>query len=181
MGFPPRKIIITTTHKASDESRSLSKLLEHIIPNATYIPRGSKNIDEILLISLEADAEYIFVCHSKGNKVTEIKFYLIVEDQLKLLDRYMKIYEYIDYKIFGWPTMPEKGPLSVSREVRNVNPEIIDFMEKMFRLEVGLKTRLWLLVDTDKYEGYLQFVDALTVKPFTHLRISIKSNNQRKL
>ena len=74
--------------------------------------------------------------------------------------------------------MPETGPLSVSREVRNNNPEIIDFFEKMFRIVVGTKTELWLLVDVVKNEGYLQFVDALTIKPFTHLRISIKSKSR---
>jgi len=178
MGISPRELIITTTHKASEESRSFSKFLEHIIPFATYVPRGSKNIDEILMISLEVNAEYVFICHSKGNKITQIKFYTIVNNQLELLDQSMKIYEYIDYKIFGWSAMPEIGPLSVSREVRNNNPEIIDFFEKMFRIVVGNKTELWLLVDVVKNEGYLQFVEALTIKPFTHLRISIKSKSQ---
>ncbi|MCE7734679.1 MAG: hypothetical protein GPJ54_07375 [Candidatus Heimdallarchaeota archaeon] len=178
MGISPRELIITTTHKASEESRSFSKFLEHVIPFSTYIPRGSKNIDEILMVALETRAEYVIICHSKGNKVTEIKFYTIVKNQLKLLERSMRIYEYIDYKIFGWKSMPEKGPLSVSREVRNNNPEIIDFFEKMFRIVVGSKTELWLLVDAVKNEGYLQFVDALTIKPFTHLRISIKSKSQ---
>ena len=178
MGISPREIIITTTHKASEESRSFSKFLEHVIPVATYIPRGSKNIDEILNISLEANAEYVFICHSKGNKITEIKFYTIVKNQLELLEQSIRIYEYIDYKIFGWKAMPERGPLSVSREVRNNNPEIIDFLEKMFRIVVGSKTELWLLVDIVRNEGYLQFVDALTIKPFTHLRISIKSKSQ---
>lgn len=178
MGNPPRQLIITTTHKASEESRSFSKFLEHVIPFSTYIPRGSKNIDEILMISLEAKAEYVFICHSKGNKITEIKFYNIVKNQLELLEQSMKIYEYIDYKIFGWKTMPETAPLSVSREVRNNNPEIIDFLERMFRIVVGRKTGLWLLVDFVKNDGYLQFVDALTIKPFTHLRISIKSKSR---
>ena len=178
MGISPPELLITTTHKASEESRSFSKFLEHVIPFATYIPRGSKNINEILMISIEMKAEYVFICHSKGNKITEVKFYTIVKNQLELLEQTLKIYEYIDYKIFGWKTMPETGPLSVSREVRNNNPEIIDFLEKMFRIVVGSKTELWVLVDVVKLDGYLQFVDALTIKPFTHLRISIKSKSQ---
>lgn len=178
MGISPRELLITTTHKASEESRSFSKFLEHVIPFATYIPRGSKNINDILMISIEMKAEYVFICHSKGNKVTEIKFYTIEKNQLKLLEKSMRIYEYIDYKIFGWKEMPETGPLSVSREVRNNNPDIIDFLERMFRIVVGRKTELWLLVDVVKNNGYLQFVDALTIKPFTHLRISIKSKSR---
>lgn len=180
MGLPPQEILITTTHKASEEARSLSRVLEHVIPHSTYISRGSKNIEEITIAAIETKAEFIFICHSKGNKATEIKFYTIEKGQLTQLKYFLKIYEFIDYKIFGWPALPERGPLSVSREVRNTNPEMIEFFEKLFRLEVGSKTGLWLLVDAEKYEGYLQFVDALTIKPFTHLRINIKFSNSEK-
>ncbi|MHA2276799.1 MAG: hypothetical protein ACXAC2_13585 [Candidatus Kariarchaeaceae archaeon] len=147
MGQLPQKIIITTTHKASEEARSLCKVLEHVIPSAFFITRGSKNIKDITAIASENDAEFVFICSSKGNSVSEILFYAAQGDELIKLDYILKIYEYVDYKIFGWKSLPEVGPLSVSREVRNNNPELVDFFERMFRVVVGGKTSLWLLVD----------------------------------
>jgi rRNA maturation protein Rpf1 len=173
MGQLPQSILITTTHQASEEARSLCKVLEHVIPESYYLSRGSKSIKEISEIATQNDVEYVFICSSKGSMVSEILFYVLQGEGLNRLDYKLKIYEYVDYKIFGWKSLPEKGPLSVSREIRNSNPELIDFLEKIFRITVGKKTSLWLLLDDNELESYLQFVDALTVKPFTHLRIRI--------
>jgi len=159
MGSSPREILITTTHKASEEARSLSRVLEHVIPYSTYVSRGSKNNDEIIRSAIETNVEFVFICHSKGNRVTEIKFYTVEKDQLKSLDYFMKIYEFIDYKIFGWSTMPEIGPLSVSREVRNSNPEMIDILENCgfdwsvsgCRCRCGCYHNLNAIIDYDKH------------------------------
>ena len=85
----------------------------------------------------------------------------------------MKIYEFIDYKIYGWKYLPEQGPLSLSRESSNANPILSNFLEKYFRIVIGDKTPLWVLFDGQSNDVYLQFVDALTVKTFTYLRIRL--------
>ncbi|OLS24459.1 MAG: hypothetical protein HeimC2_22650 [Candidatus Heimdallarchaeota archaeon LC_2] len=173
MGQSRPEIIITTTHQPSEQARSFCKVLEHIIPDSTYISRGRKNIDDITAIAIDANADLVYICNSKGGKLSELHFYKIRGSELTKLDHKIKIYDFIDYKIYGWKYLPERGPLSLSNESRNVNPELSNFLEQYFRIVIGDKTPLWLLFDSKNKDAYLQFIDALTLRTFTYLRIRL--------
>ena len=124
------QIILTTTHKPSEQARSFCRVLEHIIPTSTYIPRGRRNLKDLTELVIDAEAKSVYICNSKGGKLSELHFYKLENNELVKLELKLKIYDFIDYKIFGWKYPPEKGPLSLSNESRNVNPELSDFLEK---------------------------------------------------
>ncbi len=173
MGQSRPQILITTTHQPAEQARAFCKVLEHVIPNSKYFPRGRKNIEELTEIALDNNVGSVYICHSKGSKLSELHFYELQGMKLVKQENRLKIYDFIDYKIYGWKNLPERGPLSLSRESRNVNPELSNFFEKYFKVLIGDKTPLWLLFDSQNKDAYLQFVDALTVRPFTYLRIRL--------
>lgn len=173
MGQSGPQILITTTHQPAEQARSFCKVLEHIIPNSKYFPRGRKNIGELTEIAAENKIGFVYICHSKGSKISELHFYKLQGFELVKLENKLKIYDFIDYKIYGWKNLPERGPLSLSRESSNMNPDLSNFFEKYFGVIIGDKTPLWLLFDSQNKDAYLQFVDALTVKAFTYLRVRL--------
>ena len=172
MEYP--SIIITTSHRPSDQARMLAKLFNHIIPNSTYENRGSKNEQMLFDYALEHKAKNLLLLQSRGNLVSRVLAYEVNGSEIKQSTAYLKIYQFIDPKIYGWKDLPARGPLSISLEGRILNTPLVDFMEKYLSLQIGKKTELWLMLDISQGTTFMQFTDALTMKPFAFLRVALK-------
>lgn len=170
MGQKWPNLLITTTHRPSEGTRSFSKVLNHIVPKSILIKRGSKSVQDLLELSISHKCGKIAILFSKGNTISSIKIYTIQGKNLVENLYIFKIYQYIDYKIFGWKSLPGKGPLSTSREVQLINKNELDFFEEHFALTYKKKEELWLLLDKQGSDLYIEFIDALTLRPFVLLR-----------
>lgn len=166
-------VLITTTHKVSENSRSFGHVLQRVIPDSKYVNRGSKNLDELLQICQTNNLNGLVLLHSRGNRISRMTFYELNRNQLILDQISVKFYQYIDPKIFGWKRLPGPGPLSISRESRLLFRELVDFFEKYLHLEYSKNTNVWLMLDKMAGRTYIQFVDALTLKKFVFAQIKL--------
>ena len=168
-------VLITTSTRPSDKSRILCKLLRHVIPNSEYINRGKRNLDQVHDYALEIDAEYIILISSRGNEVGKLKIYTQNQDAYVLQKGYLEIHEFIDHRILGFKRIPARGPLSCPRSLRSLNPLVMDFMEKYFKIDYDTKNKLWLMIDQVSDSTYIRFVDALTQKKFAMIQVKYKT------
>ena len=179
MEYP--SIIITTSHRPSDQARMLARLCNHIIPNSTYENRGSKNEQMVFDFALERNAKFLLLLQSKGNTVSRVLTYELNGVEIQQSDSYLKIYQFIDPKIYGWKDLPARGPLSISLEGRVLDVPLVDFMEKYLSLQIGKKSELWLMLDKSQDTTFMQFTDALTMKPFAFLKVALKQRVQKEV
>jgi rRNA maturation protein Rpf1 len=68
-------MILTTSKRPCERSRTLLKELQCVIPLSGYILRGKKGIRELISLSVEKGAERTIVVTSKGNNPYSLLFY----------------------------------------------------------------------------------------------------------
>jgi rRNA maturation protein Rpf1 len=68
-------MILTTSRRPCERSRTLLKELQCVIPLSDYILRGKKGIRELVSLSVEKGAERTIIVTSKGNKPYSLLFY----------------------------------------------------------------------------------------------------------
>lgn len=168
-----RPTIITTTHRASEISRSFAKVLKRIIPDSILVSRGSKTLTELTDIALNHKATKLIILHSRGNRLSKLNVYRVTHKGLIQNEIALKFYQLIDPKIFGWKKIPGPGPLSISRESRIEYKEIIDFFDDTFHLQLTGKAKIWLMIDRIGGRTYIQFLDALTMKKFLFAEVKL--------
>ncbi|WP_457614371.1 hypothetical protein [Methanopyrus sp.] len=63
-----RPVAITTSQRPARRTRSLCRDLECALPDATYVPRGTKNFRDTVLEALDSGAKVLFyVTEARGN------------------------------------------------------------------------------------------------------------------
>ncbi|MHA2171641.1 MAG: hypothetical protein ACXAB7_17265 [Candidatus Kariarchaeaceae archaeon] len=167
------RILITTTRRPSESARSFCKVLHHIIPRSILIRRGSSNEQMLHEEAVASNSDYLLIVTSKGNRLNHIIIKEVKENKLVELPLQMRFLQYIDPKIFGFKQLPARGPLSTTRESRQHYPELVDFMEKYFLIEINQKNPLWLMIDKNERRSYIQFVDALTQQKFLFAEVKL--------
>lgn len=64
----PDKVLITTSHRPTPNTRRLAKALSRIIPNAIKVSRGKLTFERLVLQSIDLDVDKILVIRNwKGN------------------------------------------------------------------------------------------------------------------
>lgn len=172
MGDSPN-ILITTSSKPSEHSRSFCFTLSKVIPNSVYFTRGNTNTEMLHKIALENEIKYIIFVFSKGNEVSKVKIYESTKNSLIKQKEELRILEFIDYQVFGWKYIPVEGPLSTTLEARRNYPDLYDFFEKYFSLEYKIKTSIWLMIDIKENSCYVQFIDSLSLRKILFAEVQL--------
>ncbi len=169
--------VITTTKKSTDEAKRVSKLLRHIIPNAKYIPRGRKNISDIINQSQDIDAEHIIIISSKQGVSNQMNFYEFINGGFEQDELFIRIFEYIDPKIFNHKKINHRGPLSTSNAVRSEDPELIDLLQKYWKIDLNNKKKLWMMLDKKEYSSYISIMDSTSMQRLAMLKIQVRKRS----
>lgn len=167
------KILITTSSKPSEHSRSLCFTLSKVIPNSIYFTRGNTNTDMLHKTALANEIKYVLFIFSKGNEVSKIKIYEVSKTALIKQKEELRILEFIDYQVFGWKYIPVDGPLSTTLEARSHYPDLYDFFEKYFSLNYQNKTSIWLMIDVKENSCYIQFIDSLSLRKILFAEVQL--------
>lgn len=173
-----KRLLITTTNKPVDQSRMLGKLLNQVIPDSAYITRGKRNISQIISYAIENGFVQILIIGSREGYVDQINFYDRIGDTFDHNPLFIKIYEFIDPKIFNQSKIIFHGPLSTSLETRAENPELIDLLGKYFKLQFSEKSKLWMMLDDKTKYSYIQMIDATNMRRFALLKLSVKKRTR---
>ena len=169
------RILITTTNNPSEQSRTFSKLLRHILSNTIIINRGNSSLDDLFQKAVDENCNFIYMIHSKENRLDKLVIYKITKNEAIPERLILKFNQYIDHKIYGFHSLPESGPVSTSLETRALDPELIDYFCKYWEVELGKKNTLWLALDEAEHKrtSYISLVDALTQKKFFYAELQL--------
>ncbi|MHA2501363.1 MAG: hypothetical protein ACXAE3_00635 [Candidatus Kariarchaeaceae archaeon] len=169
------RVLITTSNNPSEQARRFAKVLNHILPGSRLVNRGNQSISALHQRALEEIYDYIYIIHSKHNRVDRLIVLKTYLDKLLPEGKILKINQFIDHKVLGFHKLPEKGPLSTSLEVRQLNPELMDYLETYFGVIYGEKLPLWLAVDPSEHRhtAYVVMIDAMTQKKFFYAELQL--------
>ncbi len=170
--------LITTTINPSQAASLLCKTLSKIIPESVYVKRGRKSLNSIADYANTNNYTKILIISSKEGSVNTIEAYYLENGIFQNFAYYLKISNYIDYKIFGFDRIPANGPLSCPVHITHSHELLFDFFEKFFGLVYNKKTQLWLLVDNYGENYYIQIVDQLYMKKITYMQIQLKKHRE---
>jgi len=180
MGQEWPRVLITTSKDPAEQSRTFAKLLRHVLPNTLLINRGNYSIAELHVKSMEELCDYVYMITSKEDRVNHLWIYKIYADKLQEEGPVLKFNQYIDHKIYGFASLPEHGPLSTSLITRSQSPELIDYFQQYWFLELGKKNPLWLAIDTAEHRRttYVSLIDALTQRKFFYAELQLLDREQ---
>ena len=74
------RILITTSRNPSRRTRTLIKDLSVVFPNASRVPRGTKNIYELAVAALEVSATLLLIISTRKGNPWKISFYRVTEE-----------------------------------------------------------------------------------------------------
>lgn len=74
-------VLITTSHKPSQRTRSFVKDLANTLPFSKHVNRGKKTIDELGLEAYRNKTQYIFVVGEKKGNPSMIRIYKVYFDE----------------------------------------------------------------------------------------------------
>jgi len=131
---------------------------------------------------MEELCDYVYMVHSKENRINKLIVLRTYEDKLVPEGQILKFNQFIDHKIFGFHSLPEQGPLSTSLETRALGPEIIDYFERYFFIDLGRKNPLWLAIDTyeNKHTTFVCFIDAMTQRKFFYAELQLLNESNHE-
>lgn len=169
------KILITTSISATEESRRFVNLLKNIIPNANSVNRGNSSLDSLKFRMVENKIEYLYIVTSKDGKIDKLKIYHLENNELIKQGKDLKVNQFIDHKIFGFESIPEKGPISTSIENRRLFPYLMEYFETFWGVEIDKKNLLWLAIDGAEHRNtsYISIIDALSQKKICYLEVQL--------
>ncbi len=136
------KILITTSISATEESRRFVNLLRNIISNANSVNRGNSSLDSLKFRMVENKIEYLYIVTSKDGKIDKLKIYHLQNNDLIKQGKDLKVNQFIDHKIFGFESIPEKGPISTSIDNRRLFPLLMEYFETFLGVEIDKKNLL---------------------------------------
>jgi rRNA maturation protein Rpf1 len=168
MGLNWPKVMITTSRRPAEESRIFGKALQFILPNSFIFTRGDTNEKELHIKAMEQLVDFVYKIYSREQRVDRIAVFQVYEDKLIEVAPQLKIHQYIDHKIFGFPELPERGPISTDLITRTYRKDLIDYFEEYWFLEFNKKNPIWMAIDvvTGRKTTYVALIDALTQKKF---------------
>jgi len=168
-------ILITTSISATEESRRFVNLLKNILLNANSINRGNSSLESLKFRMIENKVKYLYIVTSKEGKIDKLKIYHLEDNELIKQGNELKVNQYIDHKIFGFESIPEKGPISTSIDNRRFFPMLMEYFETFWGVEIDKKNLLWLAIDGAEHRNtsYISIIDALSQKKICYLEVQL--------
>lgn len=148
--------------------------MAHIIPDSTYIRRGKNSISDLLLHAQEKKIDHILIVTSKKGYVNQINLYENKKDGFEQDPYFLRIFEFLDPRMFNQEKLNHRGPLSTSLETRSENPELVDLLDKYFLIDFSVKQKLWLMLDNKEHSTYLAIFDSVTMSRISMIKLQVK-------
>lgn len=165
--------LITTSRKPDDFGRRLARILSHTIPDSKRVNRGNSSLTTLFNTAIEKGYDKFILVRTKFGHSAVLDFYTLDGETFVKDPKMLHMTDVIDHKIYGWRRIPGGAPISTSKKVREIHPELLDLLEDKFELIFDKVSSVSLLLDRDEEITYMTYVDTKTGKPFFYSKVKV--------